>query len=86
MLFPGQGSQSPGMQSELALQYSEISDTYAEASDLLGYDLWALVQNGSAEELGNTVITQPAMLASPGPMPKDAPDDKRPRRLRVQEP
>jgi [acyl-carrier-protein] S-malonyltransferase len=64
MLFPGQGSQSQGMQSELALQYSEVRDTYAEASDLLGYDLWALVQDGPAEELGNTVITQPAMLAA----------------------
>jgi [acyl-carrier-protein] S-malonyltransferase len=64
MLFPGQGSQSQGMQSELALQYSEVSDTYAEASDLLGYDLWTLVQDGSAEELANTVITQPAMLAA----------------------
>jgi [acyl-carrier-protein] S-malonyltransferase len=64
MLFPGQGSQSKGMQSELALQYGEVSDTYAEASDLLGYDLWTLVQDGPAEELNNTVITQPAMLAA----------------------
>jgi len=64
MIFPGQGSQSQGMQSELALQYGEVSDTYAEASDLLGYDLWALVQDGPAEDLNNTVITQPAMLAA----------------------
>ena len=64
MLFPGQGSQSLGMQSELALQYGDVKDTYAEASDLLGYDLWALVQDGPAEELNNTVITQPAMLAA----------------------
>ncbi len=64
MLFPGQGSQSQGMQSELALQYGEVRDTYAEASDLLGYDLWTLVQDGPAEELNNTVITQPAMLAA----------------------
>ena len=64
MVFPGQGSQSPGMLAELAAQHPEVSDTYAEASDMLGYDLWHLVQNGPAEKLNETIVTQPAMLAA----------------------
>ena len=64
MVFPGQGSQSQGMLAELATQHPEVSDTYAEASDMLGYDLWDLVQNGPAEKLNETIVTQPAMLAA----------------------
>ncbi len=64
MVFPGQGSQSQGMQSDLAEAYSEVGETYAEASEILGYDLWALVQNGPVEELDQTVRTQPAMLTA----------------------
>jgi len=64
MVFPGQGSQSQGMLAELAAQHPEVSDTYAEASDMLGYDLWDLVQNGPAEKLNQTIVTQPAMLAA----------------------
>jgi len=64
MVFPGQGSQSQGMQAELAAAYPVVQETYAEASDVLGYDLWELVQNGPAQRLGETVVTQPAMLAA----------------------
>lgn len=64
MLFPGQGSQSQGMQADLAAAYSEVTDVYAEASDILGYDLWSLVQDGPAEKLGETVVTQPTMLTA----------------------
>jgi len=64
MVFPGQGSQSQGMQAELAAAYPVVQETYAEASDVLGYDLWRLVQDGPAERLGETVVTQPAMLAA----------------------
>ena len=64
MVFPGQGSQSQGMQADLADQYAEIGEVYAEASDILGYDLWRLVQNGPAERLGETTVTQPAMLTA----------------------
>ena len=63
-LFPGQGSQSLGMMSELAENYSLVVDTFNEASALLGYDLWALCSNGPADELNNTEVTQPAMLVS----------------------
>lgn len=64
MLFPGQGSQSPAMQADLAERYSVVRETYDEASAVLGYDLWAKVRDGSAEELAQTTITQPAMLAA----------------------
>lgn len=64
MVFPGQGSQSQGMQAELAAAYPVVQETYAEASEVLGYDLWQLVQDGPAERLGETVVTQPAMLAA----------------------
>lgn len=64
MVFPGQGSQSQGMQAELAEHYPAVQAVYAEASDVLGYDLWQLVQDGPAEKLGETTITQPAMLTA----------------------
>jgi [acyl-carrier-protein] S-malonyltransferase len=64
MVFPGQGSQSVGMQAELAAEYAVVGETYAQASEILGYDLWALVQSGPAEKLSETVVTQPAMLAA----------------------
>lgn len=64
MVFPGQGSQSPGMQAELADAYPVVQETYSQASEVLGYDLWQLVQDGPAEKLGETVVTQPAMLAA----------------------
>ena len=64
MVFPGQGSQSVGMQADLAAEYAVVGETYAQASEILGYDLWALVQNGPVEKLSETVVTQPAMLAA----------------------
>lgn len=64
MVFPGQGSQSVGMQAELASAHDSVQATYAEASTVLGYDLWQLVQSGPAERLAETTVTQPAMLAA----------------------
>lgn len=64
MVFPGQGSQAVGMLSELAASNPIIEQTFQEASDALGYDLWALVQNGPAEELNKTWQTQPALLTA----------------------
>jgi len=63
-VFPGQGSQSLAMLSELAAQFPEVQQTFAEASDALDYDLWDLVSNGPVEELNQTDKTQPAMLAA----------------------
>jgi [acyl-carrier-protein] S-malonyltransferase len=63
-VFPGQGSQSVAMLQELATHSRTIVDTFAEASTVLGYDLWQLVQSGPVEKLNETEVTQPAMLAA----------------------
>lgn len=63
-VFPGQGSQSVGMMADLAEAYPQVKQTYEQASDALGVDLWQLVQNGPADELNQTHRTQPAMLAA----------------------
>ncbi|HFQ5196745.1 TPA: ACP S-malonyltransferase, partial [Vibrio vulnificus] len=60
----GQGSQAVGMLADLGEQYEIVKQTFAQASEALGYDLWALVQNGPAEDLNQTFRTQPALLAS----------------------
>ncbi|WP_288062330.1 ACP S-malonyltransferase [Rodentibacter caecimuris] len=64
MVFPGQGSQSIGMLAELADEYPIVIETFKQASDVLGYDLWQLVQQGPVEELNKTWQTQPALLAA----------------------
>ncbi|KQA27650.1 malonyl CoA-ACP transacylase [Vibrio metoecus] len=64
IVFPGQGSQAVGMLADLAEQYDVVKHTFAEASEVLGYDLWALVQDGPVEDLNQTFRTQPALLAA----------------------
>lgn len=64
VVFPGQGSQSVGMLSELYEQFAVVRDTYAEASDTLKVDLWTLTKDGPAEALNQTINTQPAMLVA----------------------
>lgn len=63
-MFPGQGSQSLGMLRDLAERHAVVTTTYAAASDVLGYDLWNLVQQGPVEQLNQTEYTQPALLAA----------------------
>ncbi|QIZ76050.1 ACP S-malonyltransferase [Ferrimonas lipolytica] len=63
-LFPGQGSQSVGMLADVAAEHAVIEQTFAEASTVLGFDLWAMVQAGPAEELNQTHNTQPALLTA----------------------
>jgi len=63
-VFPGQGSQSIGMLADLAAEYSVVNDTFNEASQALGYDLWQLVSEGPEELLNQTDRTQPAMLTA----------------------
>ncbi|WP_409278763.1 ACP S-malonyltransferase [Pseudomonas defluvii] len=63
-VFPGQGSQSLGMLAELGAQYPLVTDTFREASEALGYDLWALTQQGPEEQLNQTDKTQPAILTA----------------------
>ena len=64
MVFPGQGSQTVGMLAELAGGYPIVQETFKQASEVLGYDLWQLVQEGPAEELNKTWQTQPALLTA----------------------
>jgi len=62
-VFPGQGSQSVGMMQGWG-ERAEVRGTFTEASDALGQDLWALVADGPADLLNQTINTQPAMLAA----------------------
>lgn len=63
LVFPGQGSQSTGMMQAFA-DCTIVRETFAEASDALGQDLWQLVAEGPAEQLNATVNTQPVMLTA----------------------
>ena len=63
-VFPGQGSQSVGMLSALARISPTVEQTFAEASEVLGYDLWKRCQEGPEEALNATECTQPAMLTA----------------------
>jgi [acyl-carrier-protein] S-malonyltransferase len=63
-VFPGQGSQSIGMMGALAKHSPVIESTFAEASAVLGYDLWQRCQEGPLESLNSTECTQPAMLTA----------------------
>ena len=62
--FPGQGAQQVGMLADIAAEYPLVLETFAEASDALGFDLWAMVQNGPADTLNLTFNTQPALLTA----------------------
>ena len=64
LVFPGQGSQSVGMMKALSAVSPVIEATFAEASSVLGYDLWQRCQEGPAEALNATECTQPAMLTA----------------------
>jgi len=64
LVFPGQGSQSVGMLEELAAEYPIVAETFAEAADTLGTDLWALSRTGPADVLADTRVTQPLMFTS----------------------
>ena len=60
-VFPGQGSQSVGMLKDMS---SVVSNTFDQASNVLGYDLWDLVQNDASDQLNQTEFTQPALLTA----------------------
>ena len=63
-VFPGQGSQTVGMLKDLAAGHAVVTETFAQASSVLGYDLWELVQQDADGKLNQTHITQPALLAA----------------------
>jgi [acyl-carrier-protein] S-malonyltransferase len=62
-VFPGQGSQKQGMLADFS-ENRIVRDTFTEASDVLGYDVWDLIQNDSNNQLSQTEYTQPAMMVS----------------------
>ncbi len=64
IVFPGQGAQSLGMLAELGEARARIRETFEEASDALGLDLWRLAQEGPEEDLNRTENTQPVLLAA----------------------
>ena len=64
LVFPGQGSQAVGMLSALAQDFDIVAATFDQASERLGYDLWALAQNGPEADLNRTAVTQPALLTA----------------------
>lgn len=63
-VFPGQGSQKVGMLAAAYQQYGAVRDTFLEASDAIGYDMWDLIQNGEQDALNLTETTQPVLLSS----------------------
>ena len=63
-VFPGQGSQSVGMLTDVAEHYPAIRRTFEEASEALQYDLWELCLQGPKEKLNQTAYTQPALLVA----------------------
>ncbi len=63
-IFPGQGSQSVGMLADLAESFDVVIQTFAQASEVLGYDLWKVVSEGPDTELNKTECTQPALLTA----------------------
>jgi [acyl-carrier-protein] S-malonyltransferase len=64
IVFPGQGSQTVGMLKDLSAEFLQIQNTFAQASKILGYDLWDLAQNGPVEKLNQTEFTQPLLLTA----------------------
>lgn len=63
-LFPGESSHSVGMMSAMADSFSLVHDTFAEASEILGYDLWSVTNSGPEVELNRAEIKKPAMLVA----------------------
>jgi [acyl-carrier-protein] S-malonyltransferase len=63
-VFPGQGSQKIGMLADLAAGNPLVEETFKEASDVLGYDAWKLIQEGEQEDINLTERTQPLLLTA----------------------
>lgn len=64
LMFPGQGSQAVGMGCDLVAADPTMRATYAEASEVLGFDLQGLCSEGPMERLSRTDLTQPTLLAA----------------------
>ena len=63
-VFPGQGSQAVGMLGAVGAAEPTVRKTFAEASEVLGTDLWAMAQDGPADVQALTANTQPLILTA----------------------
>lgn len=63
-LFPGQGSQKPGMLLDIASQYPQVRQVFEQASDALDDDLWGMLTEGDSEQMSLTANTQPLLLTA----------------------
>lgn len=63
-LFPGESSHSVGMMSAMADDYSLVRETFNEASEILGYNLWSVTNLGPESELNRAEVKKPAMLVA----------------------
>lgn len=63
-LFSGQGAQVPGMGGDIVAAMPELRQVYEAGSDILGMDLEKICLEASAEELGRTINSQPAIMAT----------------------
>ena len=63
-VFPGQGSQRTGMLEAAYERFPSVQDTFAEAAQALGYDMWELIQHGDQDALNLTETTQPVLLTA----------------------
>jgi len=63
-VFPGQGSQSVGMMADLNQAHPQVKETFDEASEVFGQDMWAMAQQGPEALLSQTEVTQPVMFVS----------------------
>lgn len=61
-VFPGQGAQFPGMGKELYEQNPQAKILFERANEILGFNISEILFNGSAEELTQTKVTQPAVF------------------------
>jgi [acyl-carrier-protein] S-malonyltransferase len=64
LVFPGQGSQAVGMGADVCERYEVARATFAEAGEVLGYDLARICREGPVEQLARTDVTQPALLTT----------------------
>jgi len=73
-IFPGQGSQYPGMAKDLYDGNAEARQMFEDANDILGFRITDMMFDGSAEDLKQTRVTQPAIFLHSVIMAKTLPD------------
>ena len=75
-MFPGQGSQFPGMAKELYESNPTAREMFDRANEILGFDITEIMFDGTAEDLKQTKVTQPAVFLHSVILAKCSPDFK----------